>query len=35
MIESFREDLIKVNDINFEVAKKEDNILYQLKVIFF
>lgn len=32
MIESFREALIKVNDVSFDVAKKEDNMLYQLKV---
>lgn len=35
MIPSFRNFVLEVEDKNFAVTKKEDNMLYQLKVILF
>ena len=32
MLPSFRQNLLDVEDLNFEKNNKEDNVLYQLKV---
>ena len=34
MIQSFRNDLLTVKDPNFEKVEKEENMLYQLQVLF-